>query len=63
MSALIVRDLDPEVKMRLHVQAAQRGIAMEEAVRSILTRAANEQYVAPAYCKRRFWQLSKKCFC
>ena len=48
MSALTVRNLDPDVKIRLRVQAAQQGIAMEESVRRILTRAANEPHVAPA---------------
>ncbi len=51
MSVLTIRNLDPEVKTRLRVQAAQQGIAMEEAVRRILTRAANElDSVAPANC-------------
>jgi antitoxin FitA len=48
MTALTVRNLDPDVKTRLRVQAAQQGIAMEEAVRRILTRAANESQAAPA---------------
>jgi antitoxin FitA len=48
MTVLTVRNLDPDVKTRLRVQAAQQGIAMEEAVRRILTRAANEPQVAPA---------------
>ncbi len=48
MTVLTVRNLDPNVKTRLRVQAAQQGIAMEEAVRRILTRAANEPQVAPA---------------
>ena len=47
MSALTVRNLDPDVKTRLRVSAAQQGIAMEEAVRRILTKAANEA-VPPA---------------
>ncbi len=47
MTVLTVRNLDPDVKTRLRVQAAQQGIAMEEAVRRILTRAANEPQVAP----------------
>jgi antitoxin FitA len=47
MAVLTVRNLDPDVKTRLRVQAAQQGIAMEEAVRRILTRAANEQQAAP----------------
>lgn len=40
MAALTVRNLDPAVKTWLRVNAAQQGIAMEEAVRRILTRAA-----------------------
>jgi antitoxin FitA len=48
MTVLTVRNLDPDVKTRLRVQAAQQGIAMEEAVRRILTRAANEPQAAPA---------------
>lgn len=48
MTVLTVRNLDPDVKTRLRVQAAQQGIAMEEAVRRILTRAANESQLAPA---------------
>ena len=47
MSALTVRNLDPDVKTRLRVSAARQGIAMEEAVRRILTKAANET-VAPS---------------
>ena len=47
MSALTVRNLDPDVKTRLRVRAAQQGIAMQEAVRRILTNAANET-VAPS---------------
>ena len=48
MSVLTVRNLDPDVKTRLRVQAAQQGIAMEEAVRRILTRASNEPQMPPA---------------
>ncbi len=48
MTVLTVRNLDPDVKTKLRVQAAQQGIAMEEAVRRILTRAANEPQVAPS---------------
>ena len=50
MSVLTVRNLDPDVKTRLRVRAAEQGIAMEEAVRRILTRAANEA-TAPALTK------------
>ena len=45
MSVLTVRNLDPDVKTRLRVSAAQQGIAMEEAVRRILTKAVNEAVV------------------
>lgn len=50
MSVLTVRNLDPDVKTKLRVRAAEQGIAMEEAVRRILTRAANEAN-APALTK------------
>jgi plasmid stability protein len=36
MSALTIRGLDPEVKGRLRVRAAQHGRSMEEEVRVIL---------------------------
>ena len=42
MAVLTVRNLDPAVKTWLRVSAAQQGIAMEEAVRRILIRAATE---------------------
>jgi antitoxin FitA len=42
MTVLTVRNLDPDVKTRLRVRAAEQGIAMEEIVRRILTKAANE---------------------
>ena len=42
MAALTVRNLHPDVKARLRLRAAQQGIAMEEAIRRILTRAATE---------------------
>lgn len=48
MSVLTVRNLDPDVKTRLRVSAAQQGIAMEEAVRRILTKAVNEAVGPPA---------------
>lgn len=50
MSVLTVRNLDPDVKTKLRVRAAEQGIAMEEAVRRILTRAVNEA-VAPTLTK------------
>ena len=39
MTVLTVRNLPPEVKARLRIQAAQHGWAMEEEVRRILTQA------------------------
>ena len=47
MSVLTVRNLDPDVKTKLRVRAAEQGIAMEEAVRRILTKAANEAIEPP----------------
>ena len=55
MSALTVRNLDPDVKTRLRVRAAQQGIAMQEAVRRILTNAANET-VAPSLAQNDLGQ-------
>jgi plasmid stability protein len=39
MSTLTIRNLDPAVKARLRVRAAQRGRSMEEEARSILRAA------------------------
>lgn len=47
MSVLTVRNLDSDVKTKLRVRAAEQGIAMEEAVRRILTKAANEATTPP----------------
>lgn len=47
MTVLTVRNLDPNVKTRLRVRAAQHGIAMEEEVRRILTHAAWESPSMP----------------
>ena len=55
MSVLTVRNLDPDVKTRLRVSAAKQGIAMEEAVRRILTRAANET-IAPSLAQNDLGQ-------
>ncbi len=48
MAVLTVRNLDPDVKTRLRVHAAQQGIAMEEAVRRILTQAVSQAESAGA---------------
>ena len=55
MSALTVRNLDPDVKTRLRVRAAQQGISMKEAVRRILTNADNET-VAPSIAQNDLGQ-------
>jgi antitoxin FitA len=47
MAVLTVRNLDPDVKARLRVRAAQDGVSMEEEVRRILTHAARESVSAP----------------
>lgn len=42
MTALSVRDLDPEVKAKLRVRAAENGRSMEAEVRAILADAVHE---------------------
>jgi plasmid stability protein len=49
MTILTVRNLDSDAQTRLRVQTGQQGIAMEESVCRILTRAANEPQAAPAF--------------
>lgn len=36
MASMLIRDLDPSLKQRLRVRAAQNGRSMEEEVRTIL---------------------------
>jgi antitoxin FitA len=47
MTVLTVRNLDPDVKTRLRVRAAQDGVSMEEEVRRILTQATHEPIPNP----------------
>ncbi len=42
MAALSIRDLDDEVKYRLHSRAARHGRSMEAEVRAILEEAVRE---------------------
>jgi plasmid stability protein len=42
MSTLTIRDLEPSVKERLRIRAAQSGRSMEEEVRIILRAAVDE---------------------
>lgn len=42
MAALSIRDLDDEVKHRLHIRAARHGRSMEAEVRAILEEAVRE---------------------
>jgi plasmid stability protein len=46
VASITIRDLDPELKARLRVRAAQHGRSMEEEVRVILRAAIAER--APA---------------
>ncbi len=43
MATLTIRDLDDEVKRRLRVRAAEKGVSMEAEVRAILAEAVREQ--------------------
>ena len=43
MTAISIRNLDPEVKARLRVRAAEHGCAMEAEIRAILMDAVAEQ--------------------
>ncbi|MBK8177025.1 MAG: plasmid stabilization protein [Rhodospirillales bacterium] len=46
MATLTIRKLDPEVKNRLRVRAAQQGHSMEEEARRILTHACETERTA-----------------
>jgi antitoxin FitA len=43
MTAISIRNLDPEVKVRLRVRAAEHGRSMEAEIRAILAEAVAEQ--------------------
>jgi plasmid stability protein len=43
MTAISIRNLDPEVKARLRVRAAEHGRSMEAEIRAILVNAVAEQ--------------------
>jgi antitoxin FitA len=43
MTAISIRNLDPEVKARLRVRAAEHGRSMEAEIRAILVDAVTEQ--------------------
>jgi plasmid stability protein len=45
VASITIRDLDPELKSRLRVRAAQHGRSMEEEVRVILRAAIAERPV------------------
>ena len=47
MATLTIRDLEPAVKDRLRIRAAQSGRSMEEEVRVILRAAAEEESNQP----------------
>ena len=48
MSSITIRNLDPAVKERLRVRAAQHGRSMEAEVRNILQRAVSASDALPA---------------
>jgi plasmid stability protein len=48
LSSITIRNLDPAVKERLRVRAAQHGRSMEAEVRNILERAVSARDVLPA---------------
>jgi antitoxin FitA len=48
MSSITIRNLDPAVKERLRVRAAQHGRSMEAEVRNILQKAVSARDVLPA---------------
>jgi plasmid stability protein len=41
MASITIRDLAPELKLKLRVRAARRGVSMEEEVRGILRDAVS----------------------
>ena len=43
MSALTIRNLDYDTKQALRMQAARKGVSLEEEVRSVLRKAAKEK--------------------
>ncbi len=43
MSALTIRNLDDDTKQALRMQAARKGVSLEEEVRSLLRKAAKEK--------------------
>lgn len=48
MATLIIRKLDDDVKARLRVRAAEKGVSMEQEARRILSAAVSEPSSAPA---------------
>lgn len=53
MATLTIRDLDDEVKRRLRVRAAEKGVSMEAEVRAILTSAVEADPEEPGAWLRR----------
>ena len=48
MASITIRDLEPEVKLRLRVRAARHGVSMEEEVRGILREAVAREAAPPS---------------
>jgi len=53
MATLTVRDLDDDVKRRLRIRAAEKGVSMEAEVRAILEEAVRTVPEAPGAWYRR----------
>lgn len=53
MATLTIRDLDDEVRRRLRVRAAEKGLSMEAEVRAILTEAVASDPEEPGEWFRR----------
>jgi antitoxin FitA len=47
MASITIRDLEPELKLKLRVRAARRGLSMEEEVRGILREAVARDATPP----------------
>lgn len=54
MATLTIRDLDDDVKRRLRMRAAEKGVSMEAEARSILSAAVADAAEKPGDWYRRF---------
>lgn len=47
MNSITIRNLAPEVKAKLRIRAARRGLSMEQEIRDILRKAVAEEAETP----------------